>query len=285
MVGSANATDAALTASRNVEVLVELVGRRRNVGGIDDLLGPEGMGPYLQPAEVTAQETDLDRAAAEANLDAARAALIQAGFSIECRPEEDEGHWVLMLVGAVPSLEGITKAASWPITVGDDFSVTLAGGHGDRVKLGAFSAASITGLTAFELNTHHPDVATRFVLNLPISGIPDERRAAIMQSVINNREGFVRYLLLLLSGGGESDTTDFGLGAGFRRWLMHLADGEDVPLLEELTRAFSRSPKTLTEISRLIDDLSVEGSGQSVVPDDFRELWSVFEAALEDDHD
>lgn len=47
IMGSANATNAALNASKNVEILVELVGRKSKVGGIDELLGADGLGEYL----------------------------------------------------------------------------------------------------------------------------------------------------------------------------------------------------------------------------------------------
>lgn len=285
VMGSANATNAALTTSRNVEVLVELIGRRKNVGGIDDLLGQEGLGPYLQPAEISEQEIDSERNAAEADLDSARRSIIHAGLSIECHPSGDEGQWTLTLVGVVPELKGIAKAASWPITVKNNYAVDIRFGQGDRLDLGPFSAASVTALIAFELKTFHPGVGSRFVLNLPIEGIPEDRRAAIMQSVIKNREGFIRYLMLLLSAESDTNDVEIGLGTGFRRWLMHLADGQDVPLLEELTRTFSRSPKTLREISRLVRDLTDSESGRSVIPEDFITLWEVFEAALEDDHD
>lgn len=45
-MGSANATNAALKAARNIELLVELKGRQRDIGGIDTLLDKEGMGEY-----------------------------------------------------------------------------------------------------------------------------------------------------------------------------------------------------------------------------------------------
>lgn len=47
IMGSANATNAALNASKNVEILVGLVGRKSKVGGIDELLGADGLGEYL----------------------------------------------------------------------------------------------------------------------------------------------------------------------------------------------------------------------------------------------
>ena len=43
IMGSANATNAALNASKNVEILVGLVGRKSRVGGIDELLGADGL--------------------------------------------------------------------------------------------------------------------------------------------------------------------------------------------------------------------------------------------------
>jgi len=47
VMGSANATNAALNASKNIEILVGLVGRKNKVGGIDELLGADGLGEYL----------------------------------------------------------------------------------------------------------------------------------------------------------------------------------------------------------------------------------------------
>ena len=48
-VGSAKATSAALVAGRNVELLAELTGRRHRGGGVDAILGEEGLGDYLMP--------------------------------------------------------------------------------------------------------------------------------------------------------------------------------------------------------------------------------------------
>jgi hypothetical protein len=43
-----------------------------------------------------------------------------------------------------------------------------------------------------------PD-ACRFVLNLPVDGMPEDRRAAVVRTIVENREGFLKYLLFLLS--------------------------------------------------------------------------------------
>jgi len=147
------------------------------------------------------------------------------------------------------------------------------------IKLGEFSASSVTGLIAFELKTSHPEVSVRFVLNLPVAGIPDERNSAILQTVISNQDGFIRYLLLLLGDGSAAGPLDSGTGSGVARWLARLAAGEDIPLLEEMTRTYSRHPERLAEISRLVRELS-QGSKNAIIPENFLNLWSVFESAI-----
>lgn len=110
--------------------------------------------------------------------------------------------------------------------------------------------------------------------------MPSERNAAILQSVISNPDGFLRYLLLLL----DQDDPALPLQEKYRvaaGWLARLADGEDFPLLEMLTRAASRTPERLKEIASLIGELR-QGNRNAVIPEDFLALWTVFEAAMED---
>ena len=280
VMGSANATNAALIAGKNVELLVELVGKRKTVGGIDDLLSPDGMGEYLVDFNVAiTSETDTARSDAEALLEKARSRLSDAVLSVACRPGSTTDSWELLLGGEIPPLEGVTYAVAWPITVNPDTPATLR----DRpleagIRLGEYAAASVTGLIAFALRTAHPDVSVRFVLNLPLEGVPEDRATAILQTVIRNRDGFIRYLLLLL-GEAEATASDSGFGSGWARWLARLGAGEDVPLLEELTRAYSRNPDKLSEIASLMKDLSRRGRSD-IVPEDFLQLWTVFESAM-----
>ena len=280
VMGSANATDAALTFRNNIEILVSLKGKKSKVGGIGELLGADGLGEYLVDFDRTREvEVDALWQAAEKSVEMARSMLSEAALSIECSPGSQDGLWALVLKGEIPPLEGIVSAAAWPITVTRDFAVDIVksaapGGIG----LGDFSASSLTGLLAFELKTDHPDVTARFVLNLPMTGIPEERNAAILQTVISNQEGFLRYLLLLLGDEKVSGLAP-GSGSGFARWSARFADGEDIPLLEELTRTYSRHPERLAEISGLVRDLS-QGGQKTIIPKDFLSLWTVFESAI-----
>ena len=277
IMGSANATDAALNAAKNIEILVGLVGRKSKVGGIDELLGADGLGEYLVDFDVSKESVvDVERQAAEACVEDARYRLADAALSLECGPATKESLWSLLLIGEIPPLEGIVSAEVWPITLQSGSRATSL--LSSEPVVWECDAAYVTGLIAFDLKTNHPDVSARFVLNLPITGIPGERDSAILQTVINNQEGFIRYLLLLL-GDDTAQGLEGGGAAGWAKWLARLAAGEDIPLLEELTRTFSRHPERLSEVSRLVRDLS-KGAENAVVPDEFLGMWSVFESAI-----
>nr|WP_228073745.1 phospholipase D family protein [Kordiimonas pumila] len=279
IMGSANATNAALNAAKNIEILVSLVGKKSKVGGIDELLGADGLGEYLVDFDVSNESiVDVERQAAEADVENARNwfAGPDTKLSLECAPATKESLWSLVMAGEIPPLEGIVSAKAWPITLhSDNHSTSLLS---SEPVVWECDAAYITGLIAFELKTNHPDVSARFVLNLPITGIPGERSAAILQTVINNQEGFIRYLLLLL-GDDTAQGLDGGRASGWAKWLVRVAAGEDIPLLEELTRTFSRQPERLSEVSRLVRDLS-NGAENAVVPDEFLGMWRVFESAI-----
>jgi hypothetical protein len=287
VVGSANATNAALTASKNVEILVGLAGPSGKIGDIDKLLGNDGLGEYLVNFS-TGKEAEIDslRKEAEESVEKARSLIAEADLAIECGPGSKANAWALALKGVIPSLEGIVKACAWPITVDSSYERDILKINSlGMIALGEFSASSVTGLTAFELKTSHRDVTVRFVLNLPVIGLPKDRDAAITQTVIDNKEKFLRYLLLLLSYDATSGLDSSG-GSWIAKWLTRLAVGEETPILEELTRVYSRHPERLSEVSKLVRDLTLGSQEKNlVIPEDFLQLWAVFESAIGERHD
>ena len=283
VLGSANATNAALLGASNVEVLVEIVGKRSRVGGIDGLLGAEGLGEVLVEVPAPDDETvgDPDQKAAEEALEQARGVLADADLRLRCTEAGAEDGWDVQLVGVVGDLDGIAAARVWPITVGNDRAVDLAQLTDEGcVGLGTFAPASLTGLIAFELRAAARDLRVRFVLNLPVDGLPEARDAAVLQTVVRNRDGFLRYLLLLLGdlgyGPPAPDTNGTGNGG-----LWGSGGPGSMPLLEELVRAYAREPERLREVGRVVQRL-IEGSeSQDIVPVEFLDTWQVFEKAME----
>lgn len=280
VMGSANATNAALLAGKNVELLVELIGKKRLVGGIDDLLGADGLGEFLVEFASTAElELDEQGEEAAAALEAARSTLCTADLGLRCTRGSQDDTWQLTLVGYIPPLPGLASATAWPITVPQESAVSILAHAGqEEVSLGEFSTASVTGLIAFELRYDTLSTTLKFVLNLPVQGLPEERDAAILRTVIKSQDGFIRYLLLLLSNEATAALGAFS-GLRYADWISSLTAGEDVPLLEELTRAFSREPDRLEEVAELVRYLST-GKGDGVIPSDFIRLWSVYEDAM-----
>ncbi|MCC6545328.1 MAG: phospholipase D family protein, partial [Nitrospirae bacterium] len=100
IMGSANATNAALRASKNVEILVGLIGKKNKVGGIDELLGTDGLGEYLIPFDSPKEAAiDTGRQEAEAYIENARLQLADADLSIVCQSIPKEKLWSLTLTG------------------------------------------------------------------------------------------------------------------------------------------------------------------------------------------
>lgn len=285
-VGSANATSAALLAGMNVEVLAELTGKWSRVKKIEDLLGPEGLGPVLSEYAPPEAPPSVDEAeqAAEMALEAARDALADATLTVRCRREEDG--WALSVEAAKPvQLQGMAALRAWPLTVTEDRAADALGlVTSGRAALGRFAVASITGLIAFELTAAAAPRKHRMALNLPVVGLPDERDAAILRTVVRNKDGFLRYLLLLLGDrAGTEIPVGAGAGAGVGVGAWSGAASFTTPLLEELTRAFSRDRERLREIGQVIRRLQEHADGQeAVVPPEILELWQVFERALEE---
>ena len=173
---------------------------------------------------------------------------------------------------------------AWPITVSVDrrsdvFHLTQSG----ISDMGNYATESVTRLIAFELESEIGNLSLRMVFNLPVDGLPENRDDAIFKLVLNNREGFLRYILLILGeyAGDISNVEELThTGDGTSSW----GDGfsGEVPILEELARAFSRDPDKLKDIAEIVRRLKRDNEHSRIIPDGFTELWKVFEVAMEE---
>ncbi len=286
VIGSANATNAALLERKNVELLAELTGKKSRVGGIDKLLGDEGLGQllctYLKPEEDSVRE-DVEKIAARKALEDAKTLLAEARLKVLCRGKGDT--WHLLLSTSQPvHLPGISRLKAWPITVSDDRAVDISLlAHANEIDLGKYAIESVTGLIAFSLTTEKSNLSLQMVLNLPVEGLPENRDDAIFKLVVNNRDGFLRYLLLLLEQSednfiGTGGVLNGGDGAG--SWRPRFSD--DTPILEELARAFSRNPEKLKDVKSVVNRFLKDHTTAAVIPEDFLKVWKVFEEAMEE---
>ena len=101
----------------------------------------------------------------------------------------------------------------------------------------------------------------------------------ILQSIVSNQDNFLRYLLLLLY---EGELSYYGAGIeekikGGENWRENWIPWEEIPLFEELVRAYSRHPEKIQRISKLISDISKTKKGIKILPDGFKALWKTFQ--------
>lgn len=283
-LGSANATKAAIVDCINVEFLAGLTGKKSKVKGIDEFLSAQGLGNALEPyspGEPPTEEAEV--VAARERLEEARGLLSAAALRLSCQGEKDAWQLTLFPPGPI-SLRGISSVRAWPISLRTEHSVdAMPLEHGCPVALPTCSLAAVTGFVAFELASEPAAERCCFVLNLPVDGLPEERRAAVVRTIVANREGFLKYLLFLLADFEED---------GLPNELLLAVSGDEasrgyrlqdaLPLLEEMTRALSRDPARLRSIKSLIDDLNRSDDGDNLVPPEFMDLWRVYEAVLQE---
>jgi hypothetical protein len=281
-VGSANATSAALLAGINVEVVAELIGPKTKRQRIEALLGEDGLADILVPYTAPDKLPDKDSEAesAEKALEDLRRSLSAAKLLVRCAREESD--WALSLRIEKPIVaEGVANIRAWPVTITPEQAVD-AGMllRGQEILLGRLATASVTGLIAFEVTAKAKPISVRFVLNIPVDGLPAERDAAILRTAVRNQDGFLRYLLLLLGELGMQKVSlppGNGGGGGWAGFTGSAA----IPLLEELTRTYSRDPERLREVGQVVARLQEGNDGEQIVPPEFLELWRVFADALE----
>ncbi|GAH41429.1 unnamed protein product, partial [marine sediment metagenome] len=57
----------------------------------------------------------------------------------------------------------------------------------------------------------------------------------------------------------------------------------DIPLLEELLKAFSRNPDKIERIASLVNDVLKTEGGKELIPDHFLTIWKAFMEASEEE--
>ncbi|MFW6129468.1 MAG: phospholipase D family protein [Candidatus Aminicenantaceae bacterium] len=287
--GSANATNAAFD-NHNVEFLVELKGKRSKVG-IDRFLEKEDHVtsfrdlleeyiPIERPEKESERRKELKR-----QLDIVQREISNSSIRVKVMKDRSGRKYDMELI--FPKYLKFPKGLSisgrvWPISVKYTYAQPLQFDNSlPSQYFKNLSLEQITGLFAFELKMKSLSETIQFVLNLPVTGMPENRDEKILQVIISDKKNFIRYLLLLLFEGEYSylasniDKKIRTIGKDWGRWFFW----EDMPLFEELVRAYSRFPEKINRISHLIKQLKKTEEGRKLLPEEFETIWSLFEEA------
>ncbi len=288
-IGSANATWPALNG-KNVEFLVGLKGRKSRVG-IDKVLGDEEdilslralLAPY-EPDRV--EKSKPDQVEVERLIESIREYLVALSFRLSANQDEDDAYALQLSSkekGNDPP-EGNYSIRAWPLTIRERKAQII-----DITDINSkwnFPNLNILQLTSFiafhiEAKVGRTKTHIRFVMNLPVTGFPSHRDDYVISAILSDKTQFLRYLRFLLAEelgwmpvGGKGGLSFWGEGG--RR-----VEGfdEQIPLLEDLARAFSRSPEKIDQVTELIDRLYATKEGRKVLPDGFDSLWQAIREA------
>lgn len=281
LLGSANATSAAFR-NRNVEFMVKLQGRRSKIG-IDKILGEEeddnALLSLLREYRPESQaEVDEGEKQAEQLAGSIRDWLIDLEMQLEVSQQGEDAFDLSLRFGqaSAQAPEGNYTITCWPVTLREGQRAPFDYAPHSAVIFPRLSLLALTPFIAFDVKAQAEDHkhTTSFVLSLPISGIPQNRKDYLYSAIISDQTQFLRYLWLLLSE-DESGMLDWMQsttekpGASWRAGWGNAG----FPLLEPLVRALSRAPDKIDRIAELIEGLQRTPQGQQVLPEGFEQLW------------
>ena len=280
VVGSANSTAAALgNPPRNVEFMVELVGRRSRFG-IDALLGAKRKG---EPGTFGSliEEFDKDEAGTEPEderqkrldrlLDRAAQTIAQmdlGGKVAVC----DGGRYSMRLeLPEMPGLDGaVSEVKCWPATLSASLGQQFEAG----VEFNGLSLGELSAFLAFEVRASLEGQTEnrRFARTIRLSGLPEDRLPRLIATMLRDRRRLMQLLWLLLSPDQEASFADLsGViadGTAVGSW------GAALPgLLERMLETLGSDPRRLDDVNALIEDLRRTEAGSELLGDEFEAVW------------
>jgi hypothetical protein len=112
----------------------------------------------------------------------------------------------------------------------------------------------------------------RFLVNLPLDGIPQGREESILLAILSDRERFLHYLRLILADVDMIVIDSIAVGTnGDGRWWRQLGLG-DQPLFEAMVKALSRSPEKIDRIAEVVGRLEALEHADMVIPKGLKEM-------------
>lgn len=294
--GSANATNAAFSGD-NVEFLVGLKGTAYNIG-VGRLLGEEStseeskgtriaslidlLQPYKRPS--SSQPEDTTRMQLEKTLENVRNSICEAPIKVRAVSNDSGTHTLEIFADNPWLLEVGVEGTCIPISLHkNDFKPIAPLTEGESVSFWNLPTARLTCFVAFVIRAHlkSQTMSTSFVLKLECEGFPEDRDRQILSSIIGDSGRFLKYLLFLLAENdplSEQKLLSF-LGKGGFDDASAGRFAFALPLFEELVRSFSRQPKSIDRITKLVEELKECETEKKIIPPEFSRLWETFLAA------
>lgn len=283
--GSANATVSALEG--NVEFMVELIGRRTQIG-IDLLMSRQpGVTNFADLLEryVRLEEPitpDEDVAKLDADLDEIRLALSSVPWTAQVEVlDGDPVHALVIAPDQEPSrFDDQFTVTCRPLSLMEDVALQVGPAAGWSARFHPVAFASLTSFIVFTVHGsrgRHSRQAS-FVVNAKLMGAPADRKGKLLRHLLQDRAAVVRFLFLLLAD--LSDDPSLSMNSnGTGEWGNRRDGAQSTALLEAMLRALDRDEGRLSAVQRLLADLKSEGEGGADLipeglPELFQAIWS-----------
>ena len=268
IIGSANATDAALTT--NAEFMVEFQGPRRAFG-VDVFMGQGGSLTNLveaySPEGGQPPEPDEDE---RRELDNCLRSIAEIRHTVEVKPSRGEAFELT-----------VTADKPYPLRPGWSASVELLTrpgiarnqkvGQRLQVAFPGVGKADITPFVCIRVTTDEGLAAGAVVLAQLIND-PSDRLDVVLASQIDTREKFLRFVHLLLSLGSPQLMAEAAQGDGLASdWTFGRGSAG---LLELALRALVHRPQAIDDLDRLVERMEATATGAALLPEGFAEVWA-----------
>ncbi len=285
-IGSSNATSPAFRGD-NIEFMVGFVGKKSKVG-INKLMADERgsyrefLRPYTE-AGIVSEEERVQKEL-EMLLEETRDAITKGKPNLDLKEHSSEKLWDLIIFFKENvSISEDVGVEVYPVSLEKGNARKVRGSEKEeKIVFPKLELDQITGFFAFKLSSKKKgqSVSIGFVLNLPLPKKLVGRDRKILSKLVSDQDKFYRFLLLLLA---DEEKFFFGKMVGKRRWgnKRQAEEIETLPLLEEMVRAFSRSPERLKRINALITELHSTEEKEGIFPEGFLEFWAAFREGLE----
>lgn len=278
--GSANATGALRGAS--VEMLVELegmksrcgieavLGRAEDRGGLRDLLRRYPIPDVDVPGDAVCRLL-------ENRIAAVRTLVAEAALVARVAPSAglDTFDVTLTVPGEMwRSVPGLSDLRVRPSTLARDRALTVPDEGGDvRFPGGTFDSLTSFFVVKAVVVEQDRSMEAEFAVNVPVEGMPADRRNRLMRATLGSRSKVLRFLMLLLSDGGVDARRllqpDRATGSGADGSGGFLTEND---LLESMLRALDCDPQRIDRIARLVEDLKSAPDGAAMLPDGLESL-------------
>jgi len=164
------------------------------------------------------------------------------------------------------------SVAVWPITQLRDRALPGA----VPIIFSSLNYEGLTPLIAFAVTGRRKSVSREsvFVMNLPMSGAPEDRADRALRSLIANGDNLIRHILFLLAIGDDESMSSgavehlIGQGADGAAW-----SGNHPVLLETMLRTLHRNPDQLRRVDSLLETLRKQPDSSGLLTPEFTAIW------------